>query len=124
MTSSVGIPDSSMLCSNLPFKMATYCSASILPSTSVKTPTPFHPIQPPYHYSHPLALEPHNAVVYPRTIRPVDGDNWPTNTGRLIVGRRRIIHCVLRVGPHCKIGRGLRVGCELAASIAHGWADG
>jgi len=26
--------------------MATYCSASILPSTSLKTPTPFHPIHP------------------------------------------------------------------------------
>ena len=27
-------------------QMATYCSASIFPSTSLKTPTPFHPIQP------------------------------------------------------------------------------
>ncbi|KIK75137.1 hypothetical protein PAXRUDRAFT_19244 [Paxillus rubicundulus Ve08.2h10] len=26
--------------------MATYCLASILLSTSLKTPTPFHPIQP------------------------------------------------------------------------------
>ena len=46
MTSSVGIPESSMLCNNPPSKMATYCLASILPSTSLKTPTPFHPIQP------------------------------------------------------------------------------
>ncbi|KIK72078.1 hypothetical protein PAXRUDRAFT_22430 [Paxillus rubicundulus Ve08.2h10] len=26
--------------------MATYCSASILPPISLKTPTPFHPVQP------------------------------------------------------------------------------
>ena len=42
MTLFLGIPDYSMLCSNLSFKMATYWSVSILPSTSIKTPTPYH----------------------------------------------------------------------------------
>ena len=49
ITSSAGISESSMLCNNPPFKMAiqyVYHSASILPSSSLKTPTPFHPIQP------------------------------------------------------------------------------
>ena len=50
--SSSGIPDSSMLCSNTYSKMATYCSAFILSSTSLKIHIPFHPMQP-YTISEP-----------------------------------------------------------------------
>ena len=38
------ISDFFMLCSNPHSKMATYCSASILPSTSLKIHTPFYPM--------------------------------------------------------------------------------
>ena len=58
MTSLAGIPESSMLCNNSPSKMATYCSASIHPSISLKTPTPFHPIQP-----HTMSNPPPNLTV-------------------------------------------------------------
>src|SRR5437588_3232371 len=52
------IPDSSMLCSNPCSKMATYCSASILLSTSLRTPTPFHLMQ-----SHIISEPPPNLTV-------------------------------------------------------------
>ncbi|KAG2353107.1 hypothetical protein BDR07DRAFT_1434463 [Suillus spraguei] len=46
MISSSSIPDSAKLGSKWSFKMSTYCSAFIFPSTSASIPTPFHPIQP------------------------------------------------------------------------------
>ncbi|KIK75731.1 hypothetical protein PAXRUDRAFT_18745 [Paxillus rubicundulus Ve08.2h10] len=47
--------------------MATYCSASILPSTSLKTPTPFHPIQP-----HTISDPPPNLTAPLTSLEPLE----------------------------------------------------
>src|ERR1700742_2187838 len=46
MACSNGISNFSKLSFTATFRMSQYCSASILPCTSVMIPTPFHPIHP------------------------------------------------------------------------------
>src|SRR5882672_1589475 len=58
MRSSREIPDSSILGSKWFFKMSTYWSAFILPSTSASCPTPFQPIHP-----HTMMFPPPNLTV-------------------------------------------------------------